>query len=233
LNVQKQLFAEVTDASGLGLAYSIGKFDGILGMAFPAISVDGMPPVFVNAVNQGLIQNAIFGFYLSNGDGSVGEMTLGGVDTAHFTGSLTYIPLISTTYWEVALTKMTINGKSVTTTTSAIVDTGTSLLAGPTADVKAIATLIGASPFFLNPNEYTIDCAQIPNLPTITFTLGGIDFPLSGADYTINAGGVCLFAMTGIDVPNHPLWICGDVFLRKYYVAFDYANKRIGVAPSA
>ena len=32
LTVLKQTFAEVNDVSGLGLAYSIGKFDGILGI---------------------------------------------------------------------------------------------------------------------------------------------------------------------------------------------------------
>jgi len=32
--VNAQKFAEVTDAGGLGMAYSLGKFDGILGMGF-------------------------------------------------------------------------------------------------------------------------------------------------------------------------------------------------------
>ena len=34
-------FAEVDTVSGLGLGYIIGKFDGILGLGWPAISVDG------------------------------------------------------------------------------------------------------------------------------------------------------------------------------------------------
>ena len=200
-------------------------------MAFPRISVDGIPPVFVSALDQGLVQSSVFGFYLSSGDGTSGEMTLGGIDSSHYQGSLTYVPLTNETYWETALTSLTINGQSVTSTTRVIVDTGTSLLAGPSADVAAIAASIGATPFFLNNKEYTIDCSKISTLPNIVFNIGGNSFPLTGADYTINAGGLCLFAMTGIDVPSGPLWIAGDVFLRKYYVAFDYGNQQLGIAP--
>lgn len=46
LNVVNQVFSEVTDAIGLGAAYEIGKFDGILGMAFSSISVNKNPTVF-------------------------------------------------------------------------------------------------------------------------------------------------------------------------------------------
>jgi len=230
LPVQKFEFAEITDVSGLGLAFSVGKFDGILGLGWPRISVDQILPVFPTAVAQGLIQSPVFAFYLGKADGVNGELTLGGYDQAHFTGPINWAPLTAETYWQTKLDSMTIGGVPQTNTTRVILDSGTSLLAGPSADVKAIAAAVGATPFFLNPKEYTIDCTKIASLPDIVVTLAGVSYPLTGADYTINAGGLCLFAMTGIDVPSGALWIMGDVFMRKYYTIFDYGNQRLGFA---
>jgi len=234
LTVTSDIFAEVTDVSGLGLAYSVGKFDGILGLAFDSISVDDTPTVLDGLVKQGLISAPIFGVYLSNGDGTSGELTLGGADPSHYTGSLTYVPLSSETYWEVPLTSFSAGGSPVTNATKAVLDTGTSIMAGPTADVAALAQSVGATPFFLNPQEYTVSCTA--SLPDITIGLGGQSFTLTGADYVVNAGeGICLFGFTGIDIPAPagPLWIMGDVFIRKYYTVFDGQNQRLGFAPIA
>jgi hypothetical protein len=52
LKVQNQIFAEVTDASGLGAAFELGKFDGIAGLAFPILSVNKVPTLFQNIVSQ-------------------------------------------------------------------------------------------------------------------------------------------------------------------------------------
>lgn len=236
ITVKYQTFAEITDTKGLGLAYKLGKFDGILGLAFPSISVDGIPTVFENMVSQGLVQQQVVSFYLSSKSGSDGEMVVGGIDSTKFTGQLQYVPLTSETYWETSLDSFTIAGASVSSTKKAILDTGTSLLAGPSAEVKKIAATVGAKPFFLNKAEYTIDCGKISSLPDMTFTMGGHTFTLSGTDYVINTGGgICLFAMTGIDVPAPagPLWILGDIFIRKYYTVFDWENKQLGFAPVA
>jgi len=231
LTVKGQTFAEIDNVKGLGLAYSVGKFDGILGLAFGTISVDNVTTPFDNMVSQGLIDEAVFSFYLSTGSGA-GELLLGGIDSNHYTGDITYVPVTSETYWETKLDSMVISGAAVTTTTKVIVDSGTSILAGPSADVKAIAAKVGAKPFFLNKAEYTIPCKSIATLPTIEVTMGGNKFTLEGKDYVINSGVICLFGMTGIDVPapNGPLWIMGDVFMRKYYTIFDKAQARIGFA---
>lgn len=78
---------------------------------------------------------------------TAGELSIGKMDPSKYTGSVQYVPLSSETYYEVALNDMSINGKPITATTSAILDTGTSLLTLPTADVKAFMASIGATPF--------------------------------------------------------------------------------------
>jgi hypothetical protein len=52
LIVQKQTFAETNVVTGLGLAYAFGHFDGILGMAFNSISVDGIPTVYRSRIRR-------------------------------------------------------------------------------------------------------------------------------------------------------------------------------------
>lgn len=115
-------------------------------MAWPSISVDGVTPPFTNLVAQGTVKESLFSVYLGNSSGSTGEMMLGGIDSTKYTGDLMYTPLSSTTYWEFKLDSMTMNGKSITAVTKAVADTGTSILAGPTDEVKKIAAAVGASP---------------------------------------------------------------------------------------
>jgi len=201
-------------------------------LAWQSISVDGIPTVFQNLVAQGL--DPVFGFYLSKANGEPGEMMLGGYNSNHMMSQPFYVPLINETYWEVALDSITLNGKRATQATRAVLDTGTSLLAGPTSDVTAIATAIGAK-LFAN-GEYTVDCSKVASLPSISVQLNGQPFVLTGSDYvlTISQGGVsmCLFGLVGIDMPPEigALWILGDVFIRKYYTVFDWGNMQVGLA---
>merc|ERR1712072_645877 len=135
-------FAEVDNTKGLGLGYRLGKFDGILGLGWDKISVGGVPTVMNALTASGEMQQPIFGFYLGNN--KPGELEFGGTDPNHYTGDFTYVPLSAETYWQVALDGVKLGSDSVSNAKAAIVDSGTSLLAGPKADIDALAAKLGA-----------------------------------------------------------------------------------------
>ena len=73
-------------------------------------------------------------------DGVVGELTIGGTDPKHYTGSITYVPLTANpAYWSVKLEavyagKDTLQGSAPK---AAIIDSGTSFIVGPDVSVHA------------------------------------------------------------------------------------------------
>jgi hypothetical protein len=227
--INEQKFAEVTDAGGLGLAYSLGKFDGILGMGFTSISVGGAPTVFENAIKQNKVDQPIFAFYL--GDNGPGELTIGGYDASKFEGELKYVKLDAATYWQISLDAISSGAyhKKSDDKITAIVDSGTSLITGPKADVARLAEAVGAKANIMG--EYTIDCSKVDDIPEIVFTIGGSDYAIPGPKTVIQAQGTCLFAFMGMDFPPPgPQWILGDVFMREYYTVFNYLDQTIGFA---
>jgi hypothetical protein len=229
--VSGQRFAEVQDAGGLGLAYALGKFDGILGLGFTSISVDGATTVFENAINQNKVDQPVFSFYL--GDNAPGELTFGGYDSSKFEGDLQYVPLDAATYWQITLDSIEAGSyhkdASVDRPITAIIDSGTSLMTGPKAEINALAEAVGAKPNIMG--EYTVDCATVNDIPDVTFTIGGNKYTIPGPSTVIQASSICLFAFMGMDFPaGGPQWILGDVFMREYYTVFNYADKTIGFA---
>jgi len=227
LVVQGQTFAEVQDAGGLGLAYTFGKFDGILGLAFKSISVDQKVPVFENAITQGLLDAPLFAFYL--GDMSSGELTFGGIDSTKYVGdTINYVNLTSATYWEINVDSIAVGtGYESAPNQKGIVDSGTSFIVGPKAEIRKLAASVGATANFMG--EYTVDCATVDDLPDVTFTINGIDYSIPGNKVIIRSGNTCLFTFVGEDFG---LWILGDTFMRQFYTVFNYEEQTVGFAPA-
>mmetsp|Transcript_24717 Transcript_24717/g.38218 ORF Transcript_24717/g.38218 Transcript_24717/m.38218 type:complete len:411 (+) Transcript_24717:50-1282(+) len=227
--VEDQRLGAIKDAGGLGMGYTLGKFDGILGLGFTSISIDGATTVLENAVKADLLDEPVFAFYL--GDNADGELTIGGTDESKYEGELRMVDLTAATYWQIALDGISLSdGQSVAKDTSAIVDSGTSLITGPTAEIEKLAQQVGATKNFMG--EYTIDCGAVATMPDIVFTIDGHDYTIEGKDAVIQSGGMCLFSFMGLDIPGEsaPKWILGDVFMRRFYCAFNLEKKQVGFA---
>ncbi|XP_072033876.1 cathepsin D-like [Amphiura filiformis] len=236
ITVKNQVFAEATAEPGL--SFVAAQFDGILGMGYPTISVDNVVPVFDDIVKQKLVPDSLFSFYLSKDPSAKvgGELILGGSDPKYYTGPFHYLPVTKQGYWQFQMTGIKTNGQTFCNRgCKAIADTGTSLIAGPTAEIKKLNEAIGAIVIPVV-GEGIVLCSELAKMPNIDITLNGKVFTLTPNDYVLQetqAGEtVCISGFLGLDVPEPagPLWILGDVFIRKYYTEFDRTNNRVGFA---
>jgi saccharopepsin len=232
LKIKNQLFAEAT--SEPGLAFAFGRFDGILGLGYDTISVNKMPPPFYNMISQGLLDEPVFAFYLSdtaNGEGDESEVTFGGLNPDHYTGKITNIPLRRKAYWEVDLDAITFGDSTAEMeNTGVILDTGTSLIALPSTLAELLNKEIGAKKSYNG--QYTVECDKRDSLPDLTFTLSGYNFTIGPFDYILEVQGSCISALMGMDFPEPtgPLAILGDAFLRKWYSVYDLGKNSVGLA---
>ncbi|KAK6805151.1 hypothetical protein RDI58_002936 [Solanum bulbocastanum] len=147
LVVKDQVFIEATREPSI--TFIVAEFDGILGLGFQEISAGNTTPVWYNMVGQGLVKEPVFSFWF-NRDANAkqgGELVFGGVDPKHFKGNHTYVPLTQKGYWQFNMGDFLIGNTSTGYCAggcAAIVDSGTSLLAGPTTIVTQINHAIGA-----------------------------------------------------------------------------------------
>ncbi|KAF3613903.1 Aspartic proteinase [Capsicum annuum] len=148
LVVKDQEFIEATREPSV--TFLVAKFDGILGLGFQEISVGSAVPVWYNMVKQGLVKDPVFSFWLNRNtkDEQGGEIVFGGVDPNHFRGEITYVPVTQKGYWQFDMGDVLIDGKATgycKSGCSAIADSGTSLLAGPSTIIATINQAIGVS----------------------------------------------------------------------------------------
>ncbi|XP_027367478.1 aspartic proteinase-like [Abrus precatorius] len=146
--VNDQIFIEAT--SEPGITFVAAKFDGILGLGFREISKGDAVPVWYNMIEQGLVKDPVFSFWLNRKpeEEEGGEIVFGGVDPAHYKGEHTYVPVTRKGYWQFDMGDVLIAGKPTgycANGCTAIADSGTSLLAGPTNVITVINQAIGAS----------------------------------------------------------------------------------------
>jgi hypothetical protein len=248
LTVTKQSIGDGTTSSGFQ------GVDGIIGFG-PVDLTEGtvsgsttVPTVLDNLRSQGTITTEVLGVSFapeagSDEDDTNGELTLGGTDATKFSGSLTFVSRTTASpfneFWGITVSSITFNGASVGGSSSAIVDTGTTLVFIPTAAYNSFLSASGGR------TDATTGLASWTTLPkaNFAFTIGGVSFTLTPAQFTIPTAQYADFGLAtgkfygwiadGGSVAADINFIIGQKFLENYYSVFDTTNNRVGFATRA
>mmetsp|Transcript_20105 Transcript_20105/g.36140 ORF Transcript_20105/g.36140 Transcript_20105/m.36140 type:complete len:271 (+) Transcript_20105:687-1499(+) len=174
-------------------------FDGILGLAFPAISQDPLANTLIaNLKDQKGVDRAMFAFYL--GDEADGELAIGGYNKARMQNPelINWIPLAMPAYWLVAMDQVKFGDTVITTgPTGGIMDTGTSLIYGPEKQVMSMIKAIHKAELIPQLQLYHIPCET--GLPDLEFQMGEKAYNIPGDElmmvFSQDGKDYCIFSI--------------------------------------
>merc|ERR550537_293562 len=140
--------------------FSLVPFDGIFGLSLPQMSEGKDFNIFDDMVNGKVLKSNLFAVFFGASDAEESEISFGEYKHARMASDIFYAPVSTPGYWQVKMDDVSIGNKPQQMCTGSggcqvAVDTGTSLLAGPT---DIINTLIDR----LNVAD---DCSNFAKLP--------------------------------------------------------------------
>lgn len=217
---------------------------GPVGLTSGTVSNAATVPTFLdNLKSQGSISTEVLGVSFrpesgSDVDDANGELTLGGVDTSKYSGALTYFSKLASgtasAYWGISIASFTYGSKTLASSVSGIVDTGTTLIYIPSAAYTAFLSAAGGK------TDSSSGLAVFTTQPTSNFgiTFGSTTYTLTPSQYLIPTAQYSNF---GLSSGKYYSWISdggasglttiiGQKFLENYYSVFDTTNSRIGFA---
>ncbi|WOO82554.1 Cathepsin D [Vanrija pseudolonga] len=204
-----------------------------------------------------------FGFYLSQLPGDTwvswlksdpansnvesapgGGLTLGGVDSSKYSGDISYAPVSGDAGWTIQLSALSANMSQVAlgNDTSAVVDTGSSGVYGPSAIVDRLYSAIpGARRLDVGLRTdvavYAFPCGADLS---VSFWIAGREFPMLGDSLvenivTVGSETLCIGSIVGLlrNTGDAAKWTLGSMFLRNVYTAFRLDPPAVGFADLA
>jgi len=178
-------------------------------------------------VHDKVLKSNIFSVFFGADDNEDSEITFGEFKQSRIASSIFYAPVSTPGYWQVKMEDVTIDNQKQKLCSGkdgcqVAVDTGTSLLAGPTDIINSLIDRLSVAD----------DCANYKRLPSLGFVVEGHVLNLLPEDYVDKSSDGCSVALMSMDIPppKGPLFIFGDPFLRKYYTIYDRQELRVGFA---
>jgi hypothetical protein len=202
-------------------------FDGIMGLGFKDLSMGKGFNMIDELTADGALPGGQISFYLTDGGDS--EVTFGGYKGEYLASDIVWAPVEVQSWWQVAIKDITFDNQPKGLCDGecrVAVDTGTSMLAGPSDLVDKLSSMVDAKS----------DCSNFDSLPKLGFQIGDKVLNLMPDDYMDKSPNDCSFSLMALDVPppKGPLFIFGDPFLRRFVTIFDNgaSEPRVGFAVS-
>ncbi|CAA9987948.1 aspartyl protease, putative [Plasmodium knowlesi strain H] len=217
-------------------------FDGIVGLGFSDpdfSSKKGYGMSLIETIKkQNLLKRNIFSFYVPKKLQEPGSITFGSANRKYALEGrqIEWFPVISIYFWEINLVDVQLSDQNLKICENrkcrAAIDTGSSLLTGPSSLMQPLIE-----------NLYLQkDCSNKSSLPNISFILKNVEgkdvkFDFTPDDYILEETDEednsvqCVIGIMSMDVPapRGPIFVFGNVFIRKYYSIFDNDHKLVGL----
>lgn len=207
-----------------------------------------MVPILNVLKNSTALDQNMIGVYLESSTTTAnapgGEITFGGVNTARFSGSVSYTNCVLGRPWTIPLGGISVNGKSISipSGTLATMDTGTTAMLIPQSAANAINSAIPGA--IQAPNAQNLWFLPCSGSTPVTFTFGQFTATIPYKDLAMQStaqstanGNYCqsaaMFPTGGTSTISE--WLIGDALLKNVYSVFDFENNaanggRIGFA---
>uniref|UniRef100_G1TKV3 renin n=1 Tax=Oryctolagus cuniculus TaxID=9986 RepID=G1TKV3_RABIT len=214
-----QTFGEVTELPLI--PFMLAKFDGVLGMGFPAQAVGGVTPVFDHILSQRVRWGLA-----PQGQGRRGGGAGGSLQKKWAGAPGQGCELLQTAEWQRAEAA------------------GAALVGGGRSQWRAGACRCGNRGDKWGTGAWERTRAEDPanrkragfveggSAPSFPSAWGGGDVQRDPASDPYSNDDLCTLALHGLDIPppTGPVWVLGASFIRKFYTEFDRHNNRIGFA---
>jgi len=249
-SVSSQVFIAV-DTTSDGLLD--GPVSGIMGFGFRTIASTRATPMWETLYNNNQLSSPLFSFWvkrLSNNPTATdlepgGMLTLGGTNSSLYSGDIEFINMpsdVPPSFWLLTMTGFSINGQQISITRStalSAIDTGTTLIGGPTADVNRIWRAVPQAQALsgVNAGYFAIPCSLEF---TVTIAFGGKSWPISSDDMKLrtNNPNICIGSIFDLSLGSNaggggrgnPQWVVGDSFLKNVYSVYRANPPSVGFA---
>ncbi|KAF7797550.1 hypothetical protein EIP86_008750 [Pleurotus ostreatoroseus] len=233
-----------------------GVMSGIIGLAFQSLAYTGAIPFWQALVNGNQLASPVIALWLTRFIDAEnpsdiepgGTLTLGGTNSSLFTGSIEFQDLVGTsspstaTYWLLEMTTLMVNDRSVAISTGtaahSAIDSGTTLIGGPTDGVQNLYAAIPGSLALTGEMEgfFAFPCTTTVK---VSISFGGTLWPISPDDMNLGRldGDLCLGGIFDLGMVTSftssdgtPSWVIGDTFLKNVYSVFRSDPPSVGFA---